>query len=212
MRRLSALDHLLMRLDTSLRAATRSGLRQRRATPGDELPAAALTPAEQRRAAGLMRVNHSGEVCAQALYVGQAMLARGAQTSATLHAAAAEEGDHLHWCEQRLAELDSHPSWLNPVWFAGSYLIGMTAAAVGDRVSFGFVEETERQVVRHLESHLGQLPDDDARSRAIVQAMRADEARHAETAARHGAARLPRAVRAGMSLSARVMTTLAYWL
>ena len=158
-----------------------------------------------------MRVNHSGEVCAQALYVGQALLARDDATSAALLRAAAEEGDHLCWCEQRLAELGSRASRLNPLWFAGSYLIGVVAAATGDRSSLGFVEETERQVVQHLERHLGQLPAADERSRAIVQAMRADEARHAEHAARSGAMRLPRLVRAGMRASARVMTTVAYW-
>lgn len=209
-RRLSVLDRLIARADTTLRAATRTGLRQNRATPGAELIDASLPAVDRRHAAGLMRVNHAGEVCAQALYVGQAMLARDESTFQALLAAAGEEGDHLFWCEERLASLGSRPSWLNPLWFGGSYLLGCAAAALGDRLSLGFVEETESQVVRHLEGHLADLPAADLRSRAVVTAMRDDEARHAADARARGAVVLPKFVRAWMGWSARVMTRLAY--
>ena len=212
MRTLSPFDRLIGRFDTVLRAATRTGLRQRRSTPGASLPDAPLAARDRRHAAGLMRVNHSGEVCAQALYVGQAVLARDEATLTALHAAALEEGDHLYWCEQRLAELDSPPSRLNPLWFGGALAIGLAAAAAGDRWSLGFVEETERQVVRHLEGHLSRLAEGDLRSRAIVQAMREDEGRHADSAAGGGAHALPSVVQEWMRLNARVMTTVAYWI
>lgn len=210
MRRLSPLDRAVARLDGALRAATLTGLEQRRPSPGAAAPDPPLPAAERRHAAGLMRVNHTGEVCAQALYAGQAALARDDAAAAHLRTAAAEEGDHLHWCRERLAELDSRPSLLNPLWFAGSFAIGLGAAALGDRWSMGFVEETERQVVRHLDGHLAALPEHDARSRAIVQAMRADEARHADAARRRGAGRLPWPLRALMKAQARVMTRVAY--
>lgn len=158
-----------------------------------------------------MRVNHTGEVCAQALYLGQAMVARDPALAATLTDAAAEEHDHLVWCAQRLAELNSHPSVLNPVWFAGSVAIAIATAAAGDKLSLGFVEETERQVCAHLDGHLEQLSERDERSRAIVQAMRADEARHADNARAAGAQPLPPLLKRLMALEARVMTTLAYW-
>ncbi len=171
-----------------------------------------MSARDRRHAAGLMRVNHTGEVCAQALYVGQASLSRHEATRAALLDAAREEGDHLFWCAERLQELGSVTSRLNAFWFAGSFAIGMTAAAAGDRWSLGFVEETEYQVVRHLEGHLAALPTYDERSRAIVAAMRDDEARHADEAAHQGAARLPVPVRTWMTLNARVMTKVAYWI
>lgn len=208
----SGLDRVLERADSLLRAATRTGARQQRPTPGQELPEPALDNAARRRAAGLMRVNHAGEVCAQALYVSQAALARDEDKREALLQAAREEGDHLYWCEQRLAELHSHTSRLDPLWFVGSCAIGMVAAAVGDRWSLGFVEETERQVVAHLEGHLGRLPEHDLRSRAIVAMMRDDEQRHADDAQLRGAAPLPAAVRGAMGWTARVMTTVSYWM
>jgi len=211
MRHYSSLDRLLQRADSLLRAATRTATRQERATPGEELPDVPLAGTQRRQSAGFMRVNHAGEVCAQALYVGQAALARDGTNRAALLQAAREEGDHLYWCEQRLGELGSHTSRLDPLWFVGSCAIGMLAAASGDRWSLGFVEETERQVVRHLEGHLGRLPDEDARSRAIVTAMRDDEARHADDAQRRGAASLPLPIRRAMTWTARVMTTTSYW-
>lgn len=205
-----SLDGLLTRLDRALRTVCRVDARPRRPLPGAGLPGDALDSAARRHAAGLMRVNHAGEVCAQALYVGQAVLARDSSLFDALLAAAGEEGDHLDWCEHRLHELDAAPSRLNPAWFLGSFLIGLGAAALSDRLSLGFVEETEHQVVRHLEGHLAVLPENDARSRAIVAAMRDDEARHARDAADRGAAPLPALARRWMALNARVMTTFAY--
>lgn len=212
MRSYSRLDRLLERADSLLRAATRTGAHQQRPTPGDELPDIPLASGSRRQAAGLMRVNHAGEVCAQALYVGQAALARDATNRAALLEAAREEGDHLFWCEQRLAELGSHASRLDPLWFVGSCAIGAVAALSGDRWSLGFVEETERQVVRHLDGHLGRLPDEDQRSRAIVAAMRDDEERHANDAQLRGAAPLPAPIRRVMGWTARIMTTTSYWI
>jgi ubiquinone biosynthesis monooxygenase Coq7 len=216
MRSYSRLDRLCQRADSLLRAATRTATRtasrQERRTPGEELPDSPLASAPRRQAAGLMRVNHAGEVCAQALYVSQAALARDESKREAMLQAAREEGDHLYWCEQRLGELGSHASRLDPLWFLGSCAIGMAAAASGDRWSLGFVEETERQVVLHLEGHLGRLPDEDLRSRAIVAAMRDDEQRHADDAQLRGAAPLPSVVRRLMGGTARVMTTLSYWI
>jgi 3-demethoxyubiquinol 3-hydroxylase len=212
MRKLSPADQVIARLDSVLRTAFGTDVRQRRPSPARDLPDPPMSARDKRHAAGLMRVNHSGEVCAQALYVGQASLLRNDATRAALLEAAREEGDHLYWCADRLRELDSRRSRLNAIWFAGSFAIGMTAAAAGDRWSMGFVEETEHQVVRHLEGHLDDLPRHDERSRAIVAAMRDDEARHADEAADQGAARLPLPVRTWMTLNARVMTKLAYWI
>jgi 3-demethoxyubiquinol 3-hydroxylase len=171
-----------------------------------------LSPLEQRESAALMRVNHAGEIAAQALYHGQAVAARSRATQELLLAAAREEADHLAWCEERLQELGARPSRLNPLWYAGSFAIGALAGTFGDAVSLGFVAETERQVEGHLEGHLGRLPPNDGRSRAILETMRADEARHGSTARRAGAAALPQPVQALMRLTARVMTQTAYWL
>ena len=173
--------------------------------------AAELSPDERRRAAALMRVNHAGEIAAQALYHGQAMAARSAATRKLLLDAAREETDHLAWCESRLRELDSRPSLLNPLWYAGSFCIGALAALAGDRASLGFVVETERQVEGHLDQHLGRLPAADLRSRAIVQQMRTDEAAHGANARAAGGMDLPGPVRALMRRTARIMTGTAYW-
>lgn len=159
-----------------------------------------------------MRVNHAGEIAAQALYHGQALAARSAQMRELLLKAAAEESDHLAWCEERLRELQSRPSLLNPLWYAGSLAIGALAASLGDRISLGFVAETERQVEGHLDEHLDRLPERDARSRAIVRAMRADEMRHGASARDAGATELPAPVRALMRHTARIMTGTAFWL
>ena len=183
-----------------------------RPSPAQDLPDPPLALGEQRHSAGLMRVNHTGEVCAQALYLGQAVVARDPQLKRFLEDAAAEEHDHLVWCAARLEELDSRTSILNPAWFAGSLLISITAAAISDAVSLGFVEETEHQVCAHLDGHLNELSEHDVRSRAIVAVMRADEAEHANNAKLNGAQALPRSIKRLMSLQARVMTTLAYWL
>ena len=210
-RRFNALDHLIHQVDGALRALALPNRTAARSSPAATVAEAPLEPAEKRHSAGLMRVNHTGEVCAQALYLGQAFVARDPALTTVLTDAAAEERDHLVWCAQRLVELDSHPSVLNPVWFAGSVAIAIATAAAGDAVSLGFVEETERQVCAHLDRHLERLSERDARSRAIVQVMREDEARHADTARASGARPLPPLVKRIMALEARVMTTLAYW-
>ena len=159
-----------------------------------------------------MRINHAGEVCAQALYQGQALFARDATARAALERAAAEEWDHLAWCAERLRELEQRPSHLDPLWYGGSLALGALAALAGDRWSLGFVVETERQVERHLESHLERLPVADQRSRAIVAQMRSDEAAHADMALAQGGTPLPAPVRALMRLTARLMTASAYWI
>lgn len=205
---LPSLDGLLQAADNALRALFAPAVAQRQ-PPG--LPAAsALSDADRRHVAGLMRVNHAGEVAAQALYHGQALMARSPETRDFLLQAAAEEGDHLAWCQQRLRELDGRTSYLDPFWYAGSFAIGAAAAALSDRLSLGFVTETERQVESHLAGHLEQLPADDARSRRILETMQEDEAGHARAATDRGAAELPLPVRALMKLSARVMTRTAY--
>ncbi len=181
--------------------------RASRPVPG--VPATALPEAQRRFAAGLMRVNHAGEVAAQGLYHGQALVARDPAVRRVLEQAAREETDHLAWCEQRLRELQDRPSRLHPFWYAGSFAIGVAAGLASDRVSLGFVAETERQVEQHLDSHLQQLPEEDARSRAILEHMRADEQGHGELARRAGGIPLPRAVQKAMQLASRVMTDTA---
>src|ERR1700684_1248795 len=171
-----------------------------------------LPESERRESAALMRVNHAGELAAQALYHGQALVARSASTRAMLLSAARSETDHLAWCEARLKELAARPSLLNPLWYLGSFAIGAAAALMGDRASLGFVAETERQVEGHLDQHLGRLPASDARSRAILEAMRAEEIEHGQTASAAGGTRLPPPLPALMRATARIMTRTAYWL
>ncbi|HZT00737.1 MAG TPA: 2-polyprenyl-3-methyl-6-methoxy-1,4-benzoquinone monooxygenase [Steroidobacteraceae bacterium] len=171
-----------------------------------------LSDSERRHSAGLMRVNHAGEIAAQALYHGQALVARSTATRDLLLKAAHEETDHLAWCETRLKELDSRPSLLNPLWYAGSFAIGAMAALLGDRTSLGFVVETERQVEGHLNEHLARLSPDDARSRAILQTMRTDEIAHGMSAKAAGGAELPSPIRSLMRRTARLMTSTAYWI
>jgi 3-demethoxyubiquinol 3-hydroxylase len=171
-----------------------------------------LSDSDRRESAALMRVNHAGEVAAQALYHGQALVSRSTATKQLLLKAAHEEADHLAWCETRLKELDSRPSLLNPLWYCGSFAIGALAAATGDRTSLGFVVETERQVEGHIDEHLARLPADDVRSRAILNVMRTDEIEHGATAKSAGASELPAPVRALMRHVAKVMTTAAHWI
>jgi ubiquinone biosynthesis monooxygenase Coq7 len=179
-----------------------------------DLPAdnAALTPGEKRHAAGLMRVNHAGEIAAQGLYRGQAALSRSPATREFLERAAGEEADHLAWCESRLTELDSRPSLLNPFWYLGSFGLGAAAAVLGDAISLGFMTETEAQVEGHLASHLDRLPAGDLRSRKIVELMKSEEAGHAQAARARGGAELPAPIPTLMRVAARVMTGAAYWL
>ncbi|SFZ78038.1 ubiquinone biosynthesis monooxygenase Coq7 [Chitinimonas taiwanensis DSM 18899] len=203
------MDQLITEFDRALRTvfAPAASLRPH---PDAQLAEAELSPAEKRHAAGLMRVNHCGEVCAQALYQGQALTARDRATREALRQAAQEETEHLAWTERRLQELGSHKSLLNPLWYAGSLAMGVGAGLIGDRWNLGFLAETERQVSAHLDSHLGLLPDADAKSRAVVTQMHADETAHAATAVELGAAELPAPVKTAMRAMSQVMTTLAY--
>jgi ubiquinone biosynthesis monooxygenase Coq7 len=203
------IDTAILSLDRALRALAGVATAAR-PVPGGELPVPALDEAERRHAAGLMRVNHTGEVCAQALYAAQALVARDADVRDRFALAAREEEDHLAWTQSRLDELDARPSLLNPLWYAGSFGIGLAAGVLGDRVNLGFVVETERQVEEHLGSHLERLPAGDAKSRAIVDAMREDEARHGAMAAAAGAVELPWPVRTLMRAAAGVMKGVAY--
>lgn len=205
-------DHLLMQFDQGLRTLFGRPRTTERGNPGSDHPEPELSGGAQRHVAGLMRINHAGEVCAQALYQGQALTAKLPNVRARMERAAYEENDHLAWCEQRLEELGSHKSWLNPLWYAGSLAIGAAAGWAGDKWSLGFVVETERQVVRHLDGHLTQLPEQDERSRAILEQMREDEQHHADMAVEGGAADLPEPIRRVMGLVAKVMTGSAYHL
>lgn len=204
------LDQLIVGFDRALRTvlANASTIRP---VPGDSLPEAELSDEERSRAASLMRVNHCGEICAQALYQGQAMMSKDAGIKRALERAAQEETEHLAWTERRIAELGGHKSLLNPLWYGGSLAIGILAARFGDGVNLGFLAETERQVESHLKSHLDRLPPQDLRSREIVTQMKEDEAAHADTAVRLGAVELPAPVKAAMKASSKVMTSVAYW-
>ena len=181
-----------------------------RPSPAGDAAEADLTEDERRHAAALMRVNHVGEVCAQALYQGQALTARDAGNQAALGRAAQEEADHLAWSAERIRELGGRPSLLNPLWYAGALAMGVAAGVLGDRWNLAFLAETERQVEEHLDGHLERLPDGDRRTREVVRAMRDDEARHRETAIALGAAELPAPVRLAMRAAAKVMTAVAY--
>jgi len=204
------LDPFIGALDRALRAVF-APARGERPVPGSPGPVPLSEP-DRRHAAALMRVNHAGEVAAQALYHGQAFAARPGATHDLLEKAAREETDHLAWCETRLAELGSRPSLLNPLWYMGSFMLGVLAGSLGERASLGFVAETERQVEGHLDSHLSALPATDTRSRAIVEAMRSDEIAHGERALAAGGAVLPGPVRTLMRYASSVMTGAAYWL
>lgn len=205
------LDDLIIGFDRGLRTLF-APARSMRPLPGEDLQDAEMSPPQRVLAAALMRVNHTGEVCAQALYQGQALTARDSGARAALEEAAREETEHLAWTEQRIAELGGSKSLLNPLFYAGSFAIGAAAGALGDRWNLGFLAETERQVVKHLEGHLARLPVQDRKSRAIVEQMREDEARHATTALRHGGAELPGPVKAAMQASSKVMTGGAFLL
>lgn len=204
------LDQLIVGFDRALRTvfANASTVRP---VPGDSLPEAELSDDERRRAASLMRVNHCGEICAQALYQGQAMMSKDEGVKRALERAAQEETEHLAWTERRIAELGGRKSLLNPLWYGGSLAIGVLAARFGDGVNLGFLAETERQVESHLKSHLDRLPQQDLKSREVVTQMKEDEAAHADTAVRLGAVELPAPVKAAMKVSSKVMTGVAYW-
>ena len=208
-RTLSPFDRLLSGIERALETVA-GAPEANRVSPAHGIREAALDEAERRHAAGLMRINHTGEVCAQALYDGQAALARKEENRAHLQHAAADETDHLAWCAQRLNELESRPSLLNPLWYAGSYAIGALAALAGDGISLGFVVETEKQVEAHLAEHLDKLPAQDGRSRAVLNQMQQDEVRHARDAQQRGGLALPFPVPQLMHVSSLVMKTVAY--
>ena len=209
-RRLSLLDELLVAADEALR--TLSGLQaSSRALPRASERGEALDAAQAREAAALMRINHAGEICAQALYSGQALTAREPRVREALRAAGAEERDHLAWCRARLRALNGRTSVLDPLWYAGSFGLGVISGMAGDRWSLGFLAETEAQVERHLDGHLERLPAGDVESRAVLEQMRADEIRHGESGRMLGGAELPWIVRRAMQAASKVMTTAAFW-
>ena len=213
-RRLTTFDRVLSELEHALRTSTGGGVRAAaRPNPAAKLAQAeALDEAQRQEAARLMRVNHAGEIAAQALYQGQAFMARDPKVQEAMAKSSEEEVDHLAWCEHRIQELGGSVSKLDPLWYAGSFAIGALAGVVGDAQSLGFVGETERQVVEHLEKHLQKLPESDVRSRAILTQMRDDEARHGAAAERAGGAAMPAPVRGVMRIMSKVMTGTAYWI
>ena len=204
-----SLDRLIIEFDRGLRTVF-APARSIRPVPGSQLPGASLESEQVAHVIGLMRVNHCGEVCAQALYQGQSLTSRDPLVRQALRGAAEEETEHLAWTEARIAELGGRKSFLNPVWYAGSLSLGLLAGVLGDKWNLGFLAETERQVEAHLDGHLAELPESDTRSRAIIEQMRVDEIQHAETAIRHGAVELPIPVKICMKLAAKVMTATAY--
>ncbi|MCO6414390.1 MAG: 2-polyprenyl-3-methyl-6-methoxy-1,4-benzoquinone monooxygenase [Thiogranum sp.] len=210
-RRYSPIDHLIMNVDQALRTLAGKPLVTERPDPATGVQQIDLDDAQKVEAARLMRVNHAGEVAAQALYQGQALTARLEKVRERMERAAQEENDHLEWCERRIRELGGHLSYLNPLWYLGSMVIGAAAGAVGDKWSLGFVAETEKQVVAHLDEHLQRLPQSDTKSRAVLEQMKIDESEHGASAKAAGGAELPSAIKRLMGLTSRIMTRAAYW-
>ncbi|MES2585408.1 MAG: 2-polyprenyl-3-methyl-6-methoxy-1,4-benzoquinone monooxygenase [Pseudomonadota bacterium] len=207
---MALIDRFIIEFDTALRSVV-GGAHAQRPTPGSGTQSTPVLDAKEREhAAGLMRINHVGEVCAQALYQSQKLVARSPEIRQMLEHSGQEEMDHLAWCETRLQELGSHTSYLNPIWYAGSFAIGLVAGLAGDKWSLGFVAETEKQVENHLESHLEKLPSEDQRSRAIVNQMRIDEIEHGQAAISAGGTTLPEPIQGLMRAMSKVMTTTAY--
>ncbi len=209
-RNYSKIDRLISSIDDALRISTGQAPQPFRENPAGDIAAVELDEDQRRHVAGLMRINHAGEICAQALYAGQAATAHDDATREAMQLAADEEIDHLSWCEDRLKELDSGPSLLNPFWYAGSFAIGAVAGIAGDEWSLGFVKETENQVEAHLAEHIDRLPESDGRSHAILDQMKEDEARHAVMAQQAGARELPPPIRRAMAFTADIMKSLAY--
>jgi len=205
-------DQLIKRFDRTLKIFLKNHALLIAPNPAAAIPESALSTQERRHVGGLMRVNHTGEICAQALYQGQALTAHSAEVRQTMQQAAEEETYHLHWCKQRLEELAAHASYLNPLWYLGALILGTMAGFIGDRWSLGFLAETEQQVVNHLNRHLQLLPQQDEKSRAILCKMLEDEAQHAKTAAAAGAAELSPLVKNFMHFFSKIMTTVAYWI
>lgn len=207
---MSIIDPLILQIDQALRTVFTKAPTVR-AMPGEALPEAELTSEERSHVAALMRINHVGEICAQALYAGQAFSAKDSAVREALEHAAWQETEHLNWTERRIEELGGRKSLLNPLWYAGAWTIGAIAGRLGDSVSLGFVAETERQVEAHLDDHMSQLPVADRRSQAVIDQMKADEIAHAQAALSLGAAELPPLAKGGMKLTSKLMTTTAYW-
>ena len=204
------IDKFIIGFDSALRTLTTSA-QTVRPVPGNDLPETDLTDTEKRLSCALMRINHVGEVCAQALYQGQGLTARNEAVQQTLMKAAREETEHLAWTERRIAELGGRKSLLNPLWYGGSFTIAVVAGLLGDKWNLGFLAETEHQVEAHLAGHLQRLPYADEKSRAIVEQMKMDEASHATMALSHGGAELPLAVKMAMKMGSKVMTGTAFW-
>ena len=211
-RQYSKLDNIIMQIDAVLRDSSKSPEHSTREYPGDLYPHSDLNEQEKRHASGLMRINHAGEISAQALYKAQAMTAIDDELKDTMKQSAYEESSHLKWCERRLDELGGRTSYLSPIWYFGSFGIGVVAGCFGDKLNLGFIAETEHQVVKHLDSHLEQLPKNDERSRAILEQMRKDELHHATSAEISGAKNLPKEVRFIMTLVSKIMTKTAYYI
>lgn len=211
-RKYNFLDFLIQAADANLRNLFGVAAPAKRQNPAAEIACHPLDQQQMRHSAGLMRINHVGEVCAQALYQGQALTARSAKIRKAMQQSAIEENDHLDWCANRLQALDSHISYLNPIWYLASLCIGLSAGLLGDQWSLGFLAETENQVTQHLQSHLEKLPRNDAQSRAIIQQMIIDESQHAKLAMDEGGVALPEIVKKLMQSAAKLMTTTAYWL
>ena len=209
MRKLSFLDRVVEELDCYAKF-TKSSLKPTRKSPSQGIVEGKFNLNEKNHIAGLMRVDYTGEICAQGLYRGQASVAKSDETKAHLYHAADEEYDHLAWCGERLEELDAQPSLLNPFWYWASFGIGATAGSISDSLSYSFVIETEKQVMKHLDEHLKNLPENDSRSREILKQMRIDEEKHAEEAEKAGGKKLPTSIKAIMKLQSKVMTSLAY--
>ena len=207
---MSFIDLLINEVDKGLKYSTQNYQTDRRPYPAEKVEQGSLNEFEKNHSAGLMRVNHSGEVCAQALYRGQAITAKLVDTKDKMEQAASEELDHLSWCNKRLEELDSKPSLLNPIWYCMSFSIGAIAGLIGDKWSLGFVHETEEQVVKHLDGHLDKLSDKDLKTRSVIEQMRIDEERHSQDALEAGAEILPNEIKRLMSKVAKVMTDSSY--
>ena len=206
------IDRLILSFDQALRTVFGRPLTTDRADPTDNLPEQVLSPDERQQSARLMRVNHTGEVCAQALYQGQALTAKLDAVRDAMDQAAREENDHLAWCERRTEALGGHTSYLNPLFYAGSFALGALAGAAGDKWSLGFVAETERQVVKHLDDHLKRMAEQDQKSRAILEQMKIDELQHGAAARNAGGAELPAPVKQLMRAMSKVMTGTTYWI
>lgn len=209
---MALIDDLIIGFDSALRISTGNTTGHRRESPAKDLPSDELSVSEKQHSARLMRVNHCGEVCAQALYHGQAMTAKSGRVANSMLKAAEEETDHLVWCEQRLKELDAGVSKLNPIWYASSFTMGALTGLLGDKVNLGFVAATEEQVCKHLDEHLEQLPEHDTRSRAVLTSMREDEKNHEQTALEKGGARFPAPIKSMMTGVSRLMTRSSYWI